>query len=198
MIRRASLLIVLCGCGASAPLPRAPEAQPAPVVAADEAAPAPSMVDAMREQMLCLGRCPPPDLDGQPPSNVELTLQSWTRAYAVKVRTDGTVVFEGYPGGKLQGRVVEHIDPADAQALVRRFESAGARFDASDVSAPEIFRHVTDLPASSLTLTRGRRTLTILQLAGAPFALADEVDRVTRADRWVSCTEGLLPSCSER
>ncbi|APR87863.1 hypothetical protein A7982_13212 [Minicystis rosea] len=151
----------------------------------------------MREQMLCHGRCPPPDLGGQPPPDVELSLARAERAYGIKVRTDGTVVFEGCLG-ETEGRVVEHIDPAYAQALVRRFESAGARFDFGGVSAPEIFRSVTDLPASSLTLTRGRRKLTILQLAGAPFALADEIDRVTRADRWASNAEGAPASCGRR
>ena len=198
MVRRATLLIALCGCGASAPWPRALEARPALVVVADEAAPAPSTAAPVREQTLCLGRCPQQDRTGEPPTDEELTLQSSRHAYAVTVRPDGMVVFEGYPGGKLRGRVVEHIALADAHALIRRFESAGAQFDPSGMSMPAIVGSVTDLPVSSLSLRRGRRTLTILQLAGAPFALADEVDRVTRADRWASCTEGLLPSCAER
>jgi hypothetical protein len=193
-VRAAILLMLVSGCSAVA-APRTTETPPAPFFGAGEATPAPRVLDAMREQIFCHGRCPPPP----PPdlSDVELTLKRSERAFAVEVRLDGTVVFEGWCSCEARCRVVEHIPPADAQALVHDFETAGVKLDSNVHSC--VGFHVDDAPfIASISLVRGRRTLTMSHHCNPEVVarLAREIDQVTHADRRASCAGGSWAGCN--
>jgi hypothetical protein len=120
-----------------------------------------------------------------------LTLARAGRPYSVEVRSDGTVTFSSE-----LNRVVEHIDSADARALIQHFDDAGVRFDEHGMYQSLMLSLATDVPVTTLTLTRGRRRLSIVVAAREQFTLADEVDRVTRARRWEHCARGSFP-CSD-
>jgi hypothetical protein len=142
------------------------------------------MVDTMLERMLCHGECPPLDLDGPSPSYFELTMWRCGRDYDVRITSHGTVLRERY------GRVlaIDHIEPADAQALVSKFEAAEGRQSRVVQGAGAMFATSVDR-RETVTLERGGRKRSIVGPAcngvrerGA-FPLADEIDRVGHVDR---------------
>lgn len=200
MIRDIWLSVLLLGCGASAP--PAEGAPPAPPTASTSSSTSPGgtpSIDAMTERMLCGGPCPPGALAPAGDSDVMLILTRPRPAYQVTMRADGTVLYQGRRFVKVRGPAEGHVDPAEVRRLIHRFENAGFRFDAHDVSASLCGKLATDLPATTLTLVRGGRRLQVIRYAceGGPLQLADEIDAVAGTARWVRCDADTPVPCQQ-
>jgi hypothetical protein len=182
MMPRASFAILLSGCAAAASPPRTVITQPAATMTVeDETLPAPSLLDTMREQILCNGRCPPLSLERPPSSGFELTLWRCGRDFKVTVTSHGTVLRERH--GEIL--TIHHIEPAAAEALGRSFESAGEAVERQH----SVVRPVDALFKNSMqareyvTMVKDDRELVVVgpacvrsRDAGA-FPLADAIDR---------------------
>lgn len=138
-----------------------------------------------------LGACAPVET----PTNTDPTLITLQRtvcfgfcpAYTVSISGDGAVVYDGERFVNVQGEQRAQIPAADVQRLLERFDTI--RFD----DMREEYRaHVTDLPTTTITLTRNGRTKRLVDYggtsAGMPESvrqLQDEIDRVANTGRWV-------------
>ena len=107
--------------------------------------------------------------------------------YTVSISGDGGVLFEGRRFVNVTGEQRAQISPAEVQALLARFDAIG--FDGLQ---NEYRGQMTDLPTTTITLTRNGRTKSVLDYggfsAGMPQAvrdLQDEIDRVAGTSRWV-------------
>jgi hypothetical protein len=195
MMHRASLLMLLTGCGAASPPPRTLEPQPAREttreMTEEEALPEPSLFDTMREQIICNGRCPPLVLERQPPSGFsgfEILMWRCGRRFDVRITSLGTVLRER----RGEALVIDHIKPADAEALARSVESVAKPVEMhegqrSGCAGPgdSVFKHSVDYrPNEFIRLERLGGDVSVVgpkcsrsRDAGA-FPLADEIDRV--------------------
>jgi hypothetical protein len=107
--------------------------------------------------------------------------------YTVTISGDGGVLYEGRRFVNVRGEQHAQIPAADVQALLARFDAIGF-----DNLRNEYRAHVTDLPTTTVTLTRNGRTKSVLDYggtgAGMPEsvrALQAEIDRVAGTARWV-------------
>jgi hypothetical protein len=140
-----------------------------------------SLLDTMREQMLCGGRCPPLTLERPSPSGFELSLWRCGRDFKVRVTSHGTVLRERH-GESLS---VNHIEPAEAEALAQSFARAHEQVERQP---PVVVRPVDALLERSVWAREYvdlERDGTELAVVGPPckqdreaFPLADEIDRV--------------------
>ena len=107
--------------------------------------------------------------------------------YTVTISGDGAVHYVGRRFVNVTGEQHAQISPAEVQALLARFDAIG--FD--DLQS-EYRAEVTDLPTTTITLTRNGRTKSVLDYggpgAGMPRAVRElqaEIDRVAGTSRWV-------------
>jgi hypothetical protein len=138
-----------------------------------------------------LASCAPVDA---PPSSdpVVISLQrtvcfGFCPAYTVSITGDGQVAYNGERFVNVQGEQHAQIPAADVQRLLERFDAIGF-----DRLRDEYRAHVTDLPSTTITLTRNGRTKSVLDYGGAGAGmpenvrqLQDEIDRVANTGRWV-------------
>jgi hypothetical protein len=108
-------------------------------------------------------------------------------AYAVRLRTDGTLDYRGFANVRFRGRVSGAIAPDAVQGLVRTFETlaktAKPRPPGTHCAMPP------DTPRHLMTLTRAGKTteLWIDQCHPQSHAdLADAIDRAAGDERWVT------------
>jgi len=123
---------------------------------------------------------------------MQITLQrtecyGYCPAYTVTIDGDGAIAYEGRSFVNIVGRQTAQIAPAEVAGLLERFDAIG--FD--DLN-DEYRGMMTDLPTTSITLTRNGRTKTLVDYggtsAGMPAAVRElqaEIDRVAGTARWV-------------
>jgi hypothetical protein len=138
----------------------------------------------------CAAAAPAPTPENAGP--VEIVLErtpcfGFCPDYTVSISGDGGVLFEGRRFVNVTGEQRAQISPAEVQALLARFDAIG--FDGLQ---NEYRGQMTDLPTTTITLTRNGRTKSVLDYggfsAGMPQAvrdLQDEIDRVAGTSRWV-------------
>lgn len=138
-------------------------AAPAPQLAPTAAA---GPVEIVLERTPCFGFCPD---------------------YTVTIRGDGAVTFEGRRFVNARGVHTATIAPAEVERLLAHFDAIGFETLRSAYRA-----NVTDLPTTTITLTRNGRTKSVLDYggtgAGMPESvreLQQEIDRVAGTGRWV-------------
>jgi hypothetical protein len=137
-----------------------------------------------------LASCAP--VDTAPSGPVTITLQrtvcfGFCPAYTVTISGDGAVTYNGERFVNVQGEQRAQIPAADVQRLLQRFDAIGF-----DRLRDEYRAQVTDLPTTTITLTRNGRTKNVVDYggtsAGMPESvrqLQDEIDRVANTGRWV-------------
>ena len=136
-----------------------------------------------------------------PSSKVMITLarsggcEGTCPGYKVSVGTDG-IVFEGSYKVAAAGKHTEKIDLDEVRALVREFIVAD--FFSMD---PQYITEVTDIGSSTLSIEIDGHAKQVAndwgELVGMPGIireLEDEVDTITRSERWVNCKDGLVPA----
>lgn len=132
---------------------------------------------------------PPPPRDG-----VELTLYRTPcygrcPSYAVTLRTDGSVIYEGASDVRIRGRVIDVVAPAIVASLIARFDAAAAEPPVKVLPGSHCTR-VVDAPQAHVMLLRGgtKRPMPRLGHCEAPHEheLAAAIDRATRSERWVT------------
>lgn len=137
-----------------------------------------------------LASCAP--VDTTPSGPVSISLQrtvcfGFCPAYTVTISGDGQVTYNGERFVNVQGEQSAQIPAADVQRLLERFDAIGF-----DNLRDEYRAHVTDLPTTTITLTRNGRTKRVVDYggmgAGMPESvrqLQDEIDRTANTARWV-------------
>jgi hypothetical protein len=152
----------------------------------EEALPEPSLFDTMREQIFCNGRCPPLVLERPPPSGFELLMWRCGRRFDVRITSHGTVLRERH--GEVLA--IDHIEPADAEALARSVENARKPLERQPSvtvrPVDALFERSVDYRAHEfVTLERADKAFGIVgpkcgrsRDASGAFPLADEIDRV--------------------
>src|SRR5262249_34583239 len=107
--------------------------------------------------------------------------------YTVTITGGGEVTYVGRRFVNVRGEQHAQIAAADVRRLLARFDAIGFN-DLRD----EYRAHVTDLPTTTIRLTRGGHTKSVLDYggtgAGMPEsvrALQEEIDRVAGATQWV-------------
>jgi hypothetical protein len=137
-----------------------------------------------------LASCAP--VDTAPAGPVAITLQrtvcfGFCPAYTVSISGDGEVVYNGERFVNVQGQQRAQIPAADVQRLLERFDAIGF-----DRLRDEYRAQVTDLPTTTITLTRNGRSKRVVDYGGASAGmpesvrqLQDEIDRIANTGRWV-------------
>lgn len=108
-------------------------------------------------------------------------------AYTLRIDGEGRVRYEGRQFVNVVGTQEAAIPRQDVERLLARFDEIG--FD----GLRDAYRsNVTDLPTTTISLTRNGRTKTVLDYggtgAGMPAAVRElqrEIDRVAGSARWV-------------
>jgi len=138
-----------------------------------------------------LASCAPVDAPAQE-GPVQITLNrtvcfGFCPAYTVTISGDGQVRYEGRRFVNAVGERTATIAPADVERLVARFDEIGFDHLQDEYRAP-----VTDLPTTTITLTRNGRTKRVVDYggvsAGMPQAVRElqaEIDRVAGTAQWV-------------
>ncbi|MBN8607943.1 MAG: hypothetical protein J0L81_13590 [Caulobacterales bacterium] len=138
----------------------------------------------------CAAAAPAPTPENAGP--VEIVLErtpcfGFCPDYRVTISGDGGVLFEGRRFVNVTGEQHGQISPAEVEALLARFDAIGF-----DELRSEYRGQMTDLPTTTITLTRNGRSKSVLDYggvsAGMPRAvreLQDEIDRVAGTSRWV-------------
>jgi hypothetical protein len=106
------------------------------------------------------------------------------------------------PPLRLKRRVVRgcaNSRGCDVKALALRFETAGVKFDASGESSSSCRGLGRHIPPTTITLRRGSRRLEIERYwcDDKPRTLLDEIERVTRLERWTRCEPGPCVPCRD-
>lgn len=108
-------------------------------------------------------------------------------AYTVTITGDGEVTYVGRQFVNVTGEQHATIPSADVARLVQRFDEIG--FD----SLRDAYRaNITDLPTTTISISRDGRQKTVVDYGGTRVglpqevrALQSEIDRVAGTDRWV-------------
>lgn len=123
---------------------------------------------------------------------LQITLQrtecfGYCPAYTVTIDGDGAVTYEGRSFVNVTGRQTAQIPSADVTRLLERFDAVG--FDQLN---DEYRGAMTDLPTTTITLTRNGRTKLLVDYGGTSVGmprevrdLQAEIDRVAGTARWV-------------
>jgi hypothetical protein len=123
---------------------------------------------------------------------MQITLQrtecyGYCPAYTVTIDGDGAVTYEGRAFVNVTGRQTAQVASADVARLLERFDAIG--FDQLN---DEYRGQMTDLPTTTVTLTRGGRTKQLVDYGGTSVGmprevreLQAEIDRVAGTARWV-------------
>jgi hypothetical protein len=142
--------------------------------------------------VLALAACATPAPTPENAGPVEIVLErtpcfGFCPDYTVTISGDGGVLYEGRRFVAVRGQQTAQIPEAQVRALLARFDAIG--FDRLN---NEYRAHVTDLPTTTITLTRNGRTKSVLDYggtgAGMPESvrgLQQEIDRVAGTARWV-------------
>jgi hypothetical protein len=107
--------------------------------------------------------------------------------YRVTITSEGNVTYVGRSFVNVRGEQRATVPRAEAARLIARFDEIG--FD----QLRDAYRaNVTDLPTTTVSITRNGRTKTVVDYgglsAGMPRVvreLQEEIDRVAGTDRWV-------------
>jgi hypothetical protein len=137
--------------------------------AAGTSAPAQGPITITLERTICFGTCP---------------------AYAVTIRDDGTVSYEGREHTRVSGKQTWKIDPAAVRALAKEMLDAGY-FDLQD----EYRAMMTDHPTTYTSLTIGGRTKKIMDYVAGPPRLKEleqRIDDVAGTTKYVKGQDALL------
>jgi len=111
-------------------------------------------------------------------------------AYTVTMRGDGSVTYEGIAHVRVTGKQAWSIDPVAVLTLARDIETAGF-FEMKD----EYTALVSDLPTTTVTVTKGARSKTIREFYGAPEALKQiqaRIDAVSGVRGYVSADRAAI------
>ncbi|HYD89352.1 MAG TPA: DUF6438 domain-containing protein [Vitreimonas sp.] len=123
---------------------------------------------------------------------MEITLQrtvcfGFCPEYTVSISDDGQVRYEGRRFVNVVGERTSTIPVADVERLLQRFDEVGF-----DQLRDEYRGQMTDLPTTTITLTRNGRTKRLVDYGGTsvgmPRAVRDlqaEIDRVAGTAQWV-------------
>jgi len=123
---------------------------------------------------------------------VEITLQrtvcfGFCPDYTVTISGEGEVHYEGRRFVDAVGVRTATVPREDVQRLLQRFDEIGF-----DNLRDEYRANVTDLPTTTITLTRNGHTKRVVDYGGlsagmpeAVRALQAEIDRVARTEQWV-------------
>lgn len=144
---------------------------------------------------LALVACAPVEAPANEPATegpVEISLQrticfGTCPAYMVRITGDGEVIYTGERFVNVTGEQRARIPREDVQRLLERFDAVG--FD----NLRDAYRgQMTDLPTTTIRLTRNGSTKVVLDYggvsAGMPATVRDlqaEIDRVAGTARWV-------------
>lgn len=138
--------------------------------------------------------CAPVEAPAREPAEgaVEISLQrtacfGFCPAYTVRITGDGEVIYNGERFVNVVGEQRARIAGDDVTRLLERFDAIGF-----DNLRDEYRGQMTDLPTTTIRLTRNGRTKMVLDYggmsAGMPRAVRDlqvEIDRVAGTGRWV-------------
>lgn len=138
--------------------------------------------------LACCATAPTPENAGPVEIQLERTpCYGFCPDYTVTIHGDGHVLYEGRRFVNVRGEQTAQISPADVRALLVRFDAIGF-----DDLQNEYRAHVTDLPTTTITLTRNGRSKSVLDYGGAGAgmpeavrALQTEIDRLAGTARWV-------------
>jgi len=140
---------------------------------------------------IALASCAPVEAPAQEgPVQISLTrtvCYGFCPAYTVTISSEGDVRYEGRQFVNAVGERTSSIPRADVEALVARFDAIGF-----DQLQDEYRGEMTDLPTTTVSLTRNGRTKTLVDYGGTSVGmprtvreLQAEIDQVAGTAQWV-------------